>query len=99
MTLTPYSSVSAFIAHCRVLRGGDGPARNEIEGLLAELSEADRNALGLGQPYGNTTEHSSFPVDESSAAVGQPSDAASRRRARAELKLHRVLIAHGLLLS
>ena len=95
----PYSSVRAFIAHGRVLRAADGPARDEIERLLAELSQADRDALGLGQPSDDTTLDSSAASDELPASAGQPSDAASRRRARAELKLHRVLASHALLLS
>jgi hypothetical protein len=99
MSLTPYSSVSAFIAHCHVLRATDSPARDEIERLLAELSDADRDALGLGQVSDDTEMQPSLASDQLPAAAGQPSDAASRRRARAELKLHRLLAAHGLLLS
>jgi hypothetical protein len=108
MSLKPYSSVSAFIAHYRALRAASGegggeaavlPAGRtqevleEIERLLGELSEAERDALGLAQP-GQAAGSEGRP-----AAAGLPSDPASRRRARAELKLHRVLTAHGLLTS
>jgi hypothetical protein len=110
MSLKPYSSVSAFIAHYRALRVGSGeggggiaaaplPAADtqevlaEGERLLGELSEAERAALGLAQP-GLAAGSEGRP-----AAAGLPSDPASRRRARAELRLHRVLAAHGLLAS
>lgn len=110
MSLTPYSSVSAFIAHCRALHdvGGDtaasptpseSAALDEIERLLSELSKDERDALGfarLGESGGRPDPMAS---EGSSATAGQPSDAVSRRRSRAELKLHRVLTAHGLLAS
>ncbi|HUN57622.1 MAG TPA: hypothetical protein VMU41_05870, partial [Candidatus Binataceae bacterium] len=65
MSLKPYSSMSAFIAHYRAMRsalgvGGSGVAAaalpmtdqqalDEIERLLGELSEAERTVLGLAQ--------------------------------------------------
>jgi hypothetical protein len=116
MSLTPYSSVSAFVAHCRVLHEGgeggtgrrdaaarpslpDSPTLDEIEPLLAEMSEAERDALGLAQPPKDATMDAPLAAEGMPAAAGQHSDAASRRSARAALKLRRVLAAHGLLIS
>ena len=112
MNLTPYSSVSAFIAHVRALQsdGQSGTSGNiaarptltadsfdEIKRVLDELSEDERLALGLTRASGETKPSDHFVSEGWPAAAGQPSDAASRRRARAELKLHRALVAHGLL--
>jgi hypothetical protein len=117
MTLVPYSSVSAFIAHCRALRAkalegtpvsdtaarplspSDAEVLDEIERLLSELNEAERETLGLAQL--DSSGPRAFTIrdgpDDCSAEAGQPSTSVSRRRARAELKLHRLLAAHGLL--
>jgi hypothetical protein len=109
MKLTPYSSVSAFVAHARALNAanqgttGNGDAGgsamttdalNEINDVLSGLSAVEREALGVAQSA-PTSHH--LASDGCSAAAGHPSDAASRRRARAELKLHHALVALGLL--
>jgi hypothetical protein len=116
MTLAPYSSVSAFTAHCRALRtkraeatgeaaaarpfsSSDAEALDEIERLLSELSAVERDTLDLAQLNASGSQSSTIRdgPEASSGEAGQPSSSVSRRRARAELKLHRVLAAHGLL--
>ena len=98
MKLRAYSSFAAFMAHYAALRtahsdgAGASPASApspddaatliEMERLIAELSEADREAL-----------HD----DAASYANAIPSGTAARHRARAELKLRRLLAARGIL--
>ena len=94
MKLRTYSSLSAFIAHYETLRsahsrpayGGDANPDDAatlaaMEGIVAELSPRDRDALR----------------DASFSSDTHPSGAAVRHRARAELKLHRLLAARGVL--
>ena len=94
MKLRTYSSLAAFFAHYETLRAihADG-ARTSVaspedaaileamEAVVAELSPADRDALR----------------DAPSSVGAQPAGAAARHRARAELTLHRLLAARGLL--
>jgi hypothetical protein len=98
MNLRAYSSVTAFMAHYVALRtarsDGTGAPREkpphpddaatliEMERIIGELSTADRDAL-----------HN----EASSPADTIPSGAVARHRARAELKLYRLLAARGLL--
>jgi hypothetical protein len=100
MKLRTYSSLAAFMAHYAALRaahsdGADAsPARAgspddaatliEMERVIAELSDADRAALD---------------DDATAPANAIPSGAAARHRARAELKLRRLLTARGLLVA
>jgi hypothetical protein len=92
-----YSSLAAFMAHYAALRSAHSdnapsPARAEspddaatlieMERVIEELSEADRGALD---------------DDATPPANAIPSGAAARHRARAELKLRRLLAARGLL--
>jgi hypothetical protein len=77
----------------------DTAVRDEIESLLSELSDTERDALGLARLSKDISPDAQLVVEGMPAAAGEPSDAASRRQARAELKLHRILAAHGLLSS
>jgi hypothetical protein len=98
MKLRAYSSLAAFMAHYAALRTAhsnavgaasaaasnaeDTATLTEMERLIDELSAADRDAL-----------HD----DAAPAANVSPSGAAARHRARAELKLSRLLAARGML--
>jgi hypothetical protein len=98
MKLRAYSSLAAFMAHYAALRAahsdGAGTARAsvpspddaatliEMERLIEELTEADRTALRDDPPSNANT-----------ISTG----AAGRHRARAELKLHHLLTARGIL--
>jgi hypothetical protein len=92
MKLHTYSSLAAFIAHYDLLCGAqtdataisnpdDAATLAEMESIIAELNDADRSALT------DTT------VSTDAIAPGD----ASRHRARAEMKLRRILVARGLL--
>ncbi len=94
--MTPYSSLAAFIAHYAALRSADaaGARSNasnpddvatlaEMERAIGELNPADRAAL-VGDP-------------DTGAPPPISAGAAARHRARAELKLRRILTARGLL--
>jgi hypothetical protein len=92
MKLHTYSSLAAFIAHYDSLRGArsdataisnpdDAATLAEMERIIGELSDADRSAL-----TGTT-------ASTDASASGD----AARHRARAELKLRRLLVARGLL--
>jgi hypothetical protein len=98
MKLRTYSSLAAFIAHYAALRTAhtdgarevraDAPSPDEaatlgeMERLIDELSDADRTVLR----------------DDATPPVHPVlSGAAGRHRARAELKLHRLLTARGIL--
>jgi hypothetical protein len=98
MKLRAYSSIAAFMTHYAALRralcdgarlsserspsSDDAATLIEMERIIDELSLADREALH----------------DEAAAVfVDIPSGAAARHRARAELKLRRLLAARGLL--
>jgi hypothetical protein len=96
MTLTPYSSLAAFIAHYTALRSAvvagarasaanpdDAAALAEMGHAIGELNPADRAAL-IGDTAGG-------------AHPAISAGAADRHRARAELKLRRILTARGLL--
>jgi hypothetical protein len=93
MKLRAYSSLAAFMAHYAALRtahsdGAGAPNPDdaatliEMERIIDELSEADRAAL---------RDYASSNADASSSSV------AARHRARAELKLHHLLTARGIL--
>jgi hypothetical protein len=95
MKLRTYSSLAAFIAHYETLRAAHadvasgGPANPDdaatlaaMESIVGELSPADRDAL-----------HDNV----SSSPDAHSSGMATRHRARAELKLRRLLAARGLL--
>jgi hypothetical protein len=95
MKLRTYSSLAAFIAHYETLRAAnadrspanvanpdDAATLAAMESVVGELSPADRDALHQ---------------DTSSSPDTRPSGAANRHRARAELKLRRLLAARGLL--
>jgi hypothetical protein len=97
MNLRAYSSLAAFMAHYAALRAahsdGAGVVREasnaddaatliEMERVIGELSAADRDAL-----------HD----DAAPVANAIPSGTAARHRARAELKLRRLLAARGIL--
>jgi hypothetical protein len=81
-----YSSMEAFLAHYRILRElahtGDGGALNQSE--RETLAEMERLAASL-----TPGEHAAL---FDSAAAGER----ARRQQRAELKLRRVLLAHGI---
>jgi hypothetical protein len=94
MKLRTYSSLAAFIAHYETLRAthadlahagvanpNDAATLAAMESIVCELSPADREALR----------------EASSSTDAHPSGTATRHGARAELKLHRLLAAHGLL--
>jgi hypothetical protein len=97
MKLRTYSSLAAFITHYETVRaahanravaGAAGTANPDdtatlaaMENIVGELSPADRDALR----------------DASSSPDAHPSGDAARHRARAELKLRRLLAARGLL--
>ena len=94
MKLRTYSSLAAFIAHYATLRAAhanpahagvanpaDAATLAAIESVVGELSPADREALH----------------NASSSPDAHSSGAANRHRARAELKLRRLLAARGLL--
>jgi hypothetical protein len=94
MKLRTYSSLAAFIAHYETLRAAHadvasgGPANPDdaatlaaMETIVGELSPADRDALR----------------DAASSSDANSSGTAARHRARAELALHRLLAARGLL--
>jgi hypothetical protein len=94
MNLRTYSSLAAFIAHYETLREAhadvarasaanpdDAATLAAMETIVAELSPADRDALR----------------DASSSPDIHPSGPATRHRARAELRLRRLLAARGLL--
>ena len=89
-----YSSLAAFFAHLETLGAihadgarasaaspDDAATLDAMEVIVAQLNPADRDALR----------------DASSSDGAQPSGAAARHRARAELALHRLLVARGLL--
>ncbi len=96
MKLRTYSSLAAFMAHYAALRTGvaDGALRAgapspddaatliEMERVIGELSVADRASLDR---------------DAAPVANAIPSGTAARHRARAELKLRRLLAARGIL--
>jgi hypothetical protein len=98
MKLRTYTSLAAFMAHYAALRTAhsdtsgnasaealspdDAATLLELERVIGELSAADRDAL-----------HD----DAMPAANALPSGAAARHRARAELKLRRLLAARGIL--
>jgi hypothetical protein len=98
MKLRAYSSLAAFMAHYAALRtvlaDGANAARAdspnpddaatliEMQRFIDELSAADRDAL----------HHDAAPL-----ANPLPFGAAARHRARAELKLRRLLAARGVL--
>ncbi len=97
MKLRTYSSLAAFIAHYDALRAAhadvaragapnpdDAATLAAMETIVDELSPADRDA---------------FHHDASPAPDAHPSGAAARHRARAELKLRRLLAARGFLAS
>ncbi|HKD70239.1 MAG TPA: hypothetical protein VKB84_25605 [Candidatus Binataceae bacterium] len=81
MNLTAYSSLTAFLAHRRAMRGLAAPdpaqARRlaEMEASIAELSEPEREAL------------------ESADDAGEP----GRHRGRAERHLTQILRQRGIL--
>jgi hypothetical protein len=94
MKLRTYSSLAAFIAHYENLRAAPadsahaGVANSDeattlaaMESIVGELSPADREALR----------------EASSSTDAHPSGTTTRHRARAELKLHRLLAARELL--
>ncbi|HVA40083.1 MAG TPA: hypothetical protein VNF49_05425 [Candidatus Binataceae bacterium] len=102
--MTPYSSLAAYIAHYAALRAAhhaasrsdnvagaptsaanpnDAATLAEMEHAVGELNPADRAAL-VGDP--DTGTHPAISAG-----------AAARHRARAELKLRRILTARGLL--
>ena len=94
MTLRTYSSLAAFIAHYETLRAAHADPLMRaahilttprpspaMESIVGELSPADREALR----------------EASSSTDAHPTGTAARHRARAELKLHRLLAARGLL--
>jgi hypothetical protein len=96
MKLRAYSSLTAFLAHYAALRAArsaraeataptsdDAATLTAMEELIEELSESDRAAL---------RDDPSAPSDNATS-----SGAAERHRARAELKLHRLLTARGML--
>ena len=98
MKLRTYSSLAAFMAHYDIFRAAhadgaraadsgvpkpaDAATLTEMERIIAELSAADRAALAN---------------DTTPVADAISSGAATRHRARAELKLRRLLAAHGIL--
>jgi hypothetical protein len=98
MKLRAYSSFSAFMAHYAALRSAQSDAASaasavaanpddaatlfEMERLIAELSAADRDVL-----------HD----EAASISNAVPSRTTGRQRARAELKLRRLLAGRGLL--
>jgi hypothetical protein len=94
MKLRTYSSLAAFIAHYETLRAAradsdhagvadpdDAATLAAMESIVGELSAADRDALR----------------EASSPSGANLSGTAIRHRARAELKLHRILSSSGLL--
>ncbi len=94
MNLRTYSSLAAFIAHYDALRAAhadvarasaanpdDAATLAAMETIVGELSPADRDALRNAAP----------------SPDAHPSGPAGRHRARAELRLRRLLAAHGLL--
>jgi hypothetical protein len=97
MSLGTYSSIAAFLAHYDVLRATHAdstPAANaphpddavrlaEMNGIIAELTAGDRDAL---------TRHDAL-IRPAAASSGD----AARHRARAELHLRRILAARGIL--
>jgi len=91
MKLNPYSSVSAFLAHYEALRA----ARDEGGTSLTPGEEQALEAMEL-----LLRELSAADRDAVSSAQPQADAAPSaeaRRRARAELKLHRLLAEYSLL--
>jgi hypothetical protein len=98
MKLRVYSSLAAFMAHYAALRTAHSDAAGkaraealnpadaatliEMERVIEELSAADRDALH---------------EDAAPSANALPSGVAARHRARAELKLRRLLAARGIL--
>lgn len=104
--LRQYSSISAFLAHYRALSGAarrpadavaplnpeERTSLAEMERLMGELAPAERDLLA---------EAEAGAADASKTASVAPASAAAsalrRRRDRAELKLARVLAAHGIL--
>ncbi|MGH7984732.1 MAG: hypothetical protein ACREQX_00365 [Candidatus Binataceae bacterium] len=95
--INSYTSITAFLAYCRVLKSAcaDGTIASEERACLAAmerliaaaLSERERGALGLTQSSATAISHDDKPADQQ----------ATRRRARAELKLHRALAEQGVL--
>jgi hypothetical protein len=94
MNLRTYSSLAAFIAHYDALRAAhadvarasaanpdDAATLAAMETIVGELSPADRDALRNAAP----------------SPDAHPSGPAGRHRARAELRLRRLLAARGLL--
>lgn len=94
MKLRTYSSLAAFIAHYETLRAAhidpahagvlnpdDAATLAAMESIVGELSPVDRDALH----------------DAAASADAPLSGPATRHRARAERKLHRLLTARGLL--
>jgi hypothetical protein len=98
MKLRTYSSLAAFMAHYAALRTAhadtsgkasadalspdDATTLLEMERVVGELSAADRDALD---------------DDAAQAANALSNGVAARHRARAELKLRRLLAARGIL--
>ena len=94
MKLRTYSSLVSFFAHYETLRAAhadpahaavanpdDAATLAAMESIVGELSPADSDALRGASASPDT----------------HPSGATARHRARAELALHRVLAARGLL--
>lgn len=93
--LHQYSSIAAFLAHYRALRGaarhpkGAAASLNaeertwlaEMERLTSELAPAERDLLAEAEAGG----------------AGAAASVIRRRRERAEFKLARILAAHGIL--
>jgi hypothetical protein len=87
--LPVYSSLAAFLAHCRALSTGrDAPGRTLSAQESAYLNEMERLLASLGPD-----ERAALQTDSCPAAGGS----AERRRARAELKLRRVLAANSII--
>jgi hypothetical protein len=94
MKLRTYSSLAAFIAHYETLCAAhahpahagvanpdDAATLTAMESIVGQLSPTDRDALR----------------DAASPTDAHLSGTATRHRARAELKLHRLLASRGLL--
>jgi hypothetical protein len=95
MKLLAYSSTAAFLAHYQVLsnvsgvRGDGNPLSPEEHATLDEMN----NLMASLTPK----ERSILLSDRASAGAKWDSGEERRRRERAELKLHRLLLRDGVL--
>jgi hypothetical protein len=88
MKLRTYSSMEAFLAHYRILR-----EQPHADGEIHPLDDAERETLAemdrLAAPLAASERDALFD--------STPDGARARRHQRAELKLCRILVGHGIL--